>query len=331
MTFGFDSTTDDVLAGVDLSGKRIVVTGASAGLGVETTRALAAHGAHITMAVRDPAKAEGAAAEVATALGGRPAGLEIRQLDLGSLASVRAFAAGFLADHQRLDVLINNAGVMACPLGHTTDGFEMQFGTNHVGHFLLGELLAPALEAAAPSRVVMLSSRGHSFSDVNLDDPNFEHTTYEPFVAYGRSKTANALHAVGYEARRAASGVHAFSVHPGGIHTELGRHMTPETLESLRTQMAAEGRSFRWKTIPQGAATSCWAATASELDAHGGAYLEDCGVAAVSDEGGLERGVRSYAIDPTRADALWDLSERLVATREPATSRWGGRRGRSHR
>jgi NAD(P)-dependent dehydrogenase (short-subunit alcohol dehydrogenase family) len=315
MPFGFESTTDDVLTGVDLSGKRIVVTGASAGLGIETVRALASRGAHITMAARDPAKAERAADEVTAALGGRPIGLEIRSLDLGSLASVRAFADGFVAEHHRLDALINNAGVMACPYGHTTDGFETQFGTNHLGHFLLAELLTPALEAAAPSRVVMVSSRGHAFADVDLDDPNFERTPYEPFVAYGRSKTANALHAVGYDARRSPRGIHAFSVHPGGIRTELGRHMTPETRAALGVQMAAEGRSFRWKTTAQGAATSCWAATASELDAHGGAYLEDCSVAAVSDEGALVQGVRAYALDSGRADALWELSERLTAAR----------------
>ena len=311
MTFGFDSTTDDVLDGVDLSGLHAVVTGASTGLGEETTRALAAHGASITMAVRDLERGRAAAARVREACATEPV-LEIRELDLGSLASVRAFASGFLAEHQRLDLLINNAGVMACPYGTTSDGFELQFGTNHLGHFLLANLLLPALVAAAPSRVVSLSSRGHAFSDVDLDDPGFEHTPYDEFGAYGRAKTANALFAVGFDQRFASQGVHAYSVHPGGIITELGRHMTPEIINSLTDRLASSGRSFNWKTIPQGAATSVWAATAPELLQHGGAYLEDCGVAEATDDETLNNGVRPYAIDPDRADALWQLSERMV-------------------
>jgi NAD(P)-dependent dehydrogenase (short-subunit alcohol dehydrogenase family) len=308
MTFGFESTTDDVLDGVDLTGKHIVVTGASTGLGEETVRALASRGARVTMAVRDVDRGAAAADRVRATV--PDAQLSLAELDLASLASVRAFGADM--GDARIDVLINNAGVMACPYAQTSDGFEMQFGTNHLGHFLLGELLAPALLAGAPSRVVMLSSRGHAFSDVNLDDPGFERTEYSPFVAYGRSKTANALHAVGFDARRSSEGVHAFSVHPGGIHTELGRHMTPEVTAALRSQLEAEGRSFRWKTIPQGAATSVWAATAPELEAHGGAYLEDCGVASVQDDGALDTGVRPYAQDGVRADALWSLSEQMV-------------------
>jgi NAD(P)-dependent dehydrogenase (short-subunit alcohol dehydrogenase family) len=308
MTFGFESTTDDVLDGVDLGGRHVVVTGASTGLGEETTRALAAHGARITMAVRDLERGAAAADRVRATV--PDAQLALAELDLSSLASIRDFAADM--DGAAVHVLINNAGVMACPYGRTDDGFEMQFGTNHLGHFLLTELLTPALLAGAPSRVVMLSSRGHAFSDVDLDDPGFERTEYSPFVAYGRSKTANALHAVGFDGRRADDGVHAFSVHPGGIHTELGRHMTPEVTAALRSQLEREGRSFRWKTIPQGAATSVWAATSPELDAHGGAYLEDCGVAEVNDDGALETGVRSYAQDARRADALWEMSAQMV-------------------
>jgi len=313
-TLGFSSTTDDVLVGIDLSGKQVVVTGASTGLGEETTRALAAHGANVTMAVRDVSRGEAAAARIRGSV--PDAQLEIMQVDLASLASVRSFAEEYLAQHDRTDVLINNAGLMACPQGTTVDGFELQFGTNHLGHFLLGVLLAPSLvESAetggAPSRLVSLSSRGHAFADVDLEDWNFEHTPYDPFVAYGRAKTANALFALGFQQRYGDHGVLALSVHPGGIHTELGRHMTRETIASLLERIGPGG-NFAWKTIPQGAATSVWAATSPNLRGHGGAYLEDCSVAETGDDESLNSGVRPYAIDPERADALWTLSERLV-------------------
>ena len=310
MAFGFASTTDDVLSGHDLRGVRAVVTGASTGLGEETTRALAAHGAHVVMAVRDPARGALAADRIRVEC--PDASLEIRQLDLGSLASVREFAGGFLADHAQLDLLINNAGVMACPYGTTTDGFELQFGTNHLGHFLLANLLVPALIAGAPARVVSLSSRGHAFSDIDLADPGFQRTEYGEFIAYGRAKTANALFAVGFDRRYADQGVHAYSVHPGGIHTELGRHMTPAVIAQLTGRLSESGRSFAWKTIPQGAATSVWAATAPELDQHGGAYLEDCSVAEVSNDESSNSGVRPYAVDPRNADALWEYSVTAV-------------------
>ncbi len=309
-TFGFSSTTDDVLAGHDLTGRHVLVTGGSTGLGEETSRALAAHGATVTLAVRDLARGEAAAARIRAIV--PAADLRLRQVDLASLASVRSFADGFVADHSSLDVLINNAGIMACPQGSTVDGFELQFGTNHLGHFLLGVLLAPALVTGAPSRLVSLSSRGHAFAPVDLADWNFEQTTYEPFVAYGRAKTANALFAVGFQQRFGDQGVQAFSVHPGGIHTELGRHMTPEVIQTLLARVADSGREFAWKTIPQGAATSVWAATAPELDGHGGAYLEDCGIAEISEDEGANTGVRPYAVDAATADALWTLSERLV-------------------
>lgn len=316
-SFGFSTTTDEVLAGHDLTGTLAVVTGASTGLGEETTRALAAHGATVVMAVRDPERGRAAADRIRSVV--PDARLELRELELASLASVRSFADGLLADHDRLDLLINNAGIMACPEGTTVDGFELQFGTNHLGHFLLGVLLAPALVAGAPSRLVSLSSRGHSFADVDLDDWNFERTPYDPFAAYGRAKTANALFAVGFQRRFGHLGVEAFSVHPGGIRTELGRDMTRETRAALFTRLAdataAAAGEFTWKTIPQGAATSVWAATAPELAGRGGAYLEDCGIAAVGDEAGLSNGVMPYAVDPDRADALWELSERLVGLR----------------
>ncbi|MBK5289394.1 MAG: SDR family NAD(P)-dependent oxidoreductase [Acidimicrobiia bacterium] len=308
MTFGATSTTDDVLEGVDLTGRHVVVTGASAGLGEETTRALAQHGARVTMAVRDPRRGDAAADRIRATV--PDARLDVRVLDLGSLASVRTFAAEFLVENDHIDVLINNAGVMACPWATTADGFELQIGTNHIGHFLLTQLLTPALGAG--SRVVALSSAGHRFSDVDLDDPNFERTEYEPWVAYGRSKTANALFAVELDRRLADQGAHAYSLHPGGIVTELGRHLTEETIAVLTDSMPA-GQAMEWKTVPQGAATTVFAATAPELDAHGGAYLEDCAVAERNDVPDARGGIKSYAIDPDRAAALWLKSEEWVS------------------
>ncbi|MGZ4713808.1 MAG: SDR family NAD(P)-dependent oxidoreductase [Acidimicrobiia bacterium] len=307
MTFGATTTTDEVLDGLDLTGKRYLVTGASTGLGEETTRALAAHGAAVTMAVRDVPKGEAAATRVRESVS--DARVEVRELDLASLASVRAFAGEFRDACPRLDALVNNAGVMACPHGTTADGFELQIGTNHIGHFLLTVELLDRLDAG--SRVVALSSAGHRFSDVDLDDPNFERTEYEPWVAYGRSKTANALFAVELDRRLRERGAHAFSLHPGGIMTELGRHLTEETMGTLAASIPA-GQSMDWKTVPQGAATTVFALTAPELEEHGGAYLEDCAIAVRNDEAGSRGGIRSYAIDPDRAAALWQRSEEWV-------------------
>ena len=307
MTFGATSTTDEVLHGIDLTGKHFLVTGASAGLGEETTRALAAHGATVTMALRDPDRGDAAAQRIREAV--PEARLEVMLLDLASFADIRRFAAAFLALHDRVDGLINNAGIMACPQASTVDGFELQIGTNHVGHFLLTQLLMPTLGPG--SRVVSLSSAGHRFSDVDLDDPNFEKTAYEPWVAYGRSKTANALFAVELDRRFADRGAHAYSLHPGGIMTELGRHLTEESIATLTGSVPA-GEPMEWKTISQGAATTVFAATAPELGAHGGAYLEDCAVAQPNDVPESRGGIRSYAIDPARALALWERTEGWV-------------------
>lgn len=309
-TFGAESTTDDVLEGVDLRGKRVLVTGASAGLGLETTRALAARGASVTMAVRDPAKGEAARDQVLASV--PDADLDLRELDLADLASVRRFAAGFLAEHPRLHLLIANAGVMACPKGTTADGFETQLGTNHLGHFLLIQLLTPALVASGGARVVLLSSAGHRFGPVDLDDPWFERRPYDAWEAYGQAKTANVLCAVELDRRLADQGVRAFAVHPGGIHTELGRHLTDETLGVLMERLAAAPAPTVWKTVPQGAATTVWAATSPELDDRGGLYLEDCHVAEVTDDPDARAGVRAYAMDPQQARALWAWSEEQV-------------------
>jgi NAD(P)-dependent dehydrogenase (short-subunit alcohol dehydrogenase family) len=243
-------------------------------------------------------------------------------LDLASLASVRAFAKDFLATHDRLDLLINNAGVMATPFGHTADGFELQLGTNHLGHFVLTCLLAPALLAAAPARIVNLSSGGHVISDVHWDDPNFARHDYEKWTAYGQSKTANVLFTVELERRLGACGVHAYAVHPGMIMTDLGRHLTPDDIAALQAMAkrpsggagagsggggGGGGRGLPpFKSVPEGAATTVWAATAPELAARGGTYLEDCAISS---------GHAPWALDAKAARRLWELSEELVGER----------------
>ena len=314
--FGATSTTDEMLEGVDLGGKRILVTGASAGLGVETARALAAHGAVVVGAVRDLDKGREATAPVReqAAHGGS---LELVQLDLASLASVRACADALMATGEPFDLIIANAGVMACPKGETADGFETQFGTNHLGHFVLVNRIASLLKPG--SRLVNLSSAGHRFSDVDLEDPNFEHTPYAEFVAYGRSKTANVLFAVEFDRRHKDRGVRATAVHPGGIQTELGRHMTPEVTQQMITAVNAAqppgAPAFQWKSIPQGAATSVWSGVVAAAELVGGRYCEDCHVAEVTAEPGMRGGVQPYAIDPEHAKALWAKSEEMVGER----------------
>jgi NAD(P)-dependent dehydrogenase (short-subunit alcohol dehydrogenase family) len=303
-TFGPETTTDEVLAGVDLSGTHAVVTGASTGLGEETARALAAHGASVTLAVRDPERGVAALERIRASAPGATLGLVT--VDLASFASIRRAAAELFETRDRIDLLINNAGVMACPPMRTADGFELQFGTNHLGHFLWTVLLWPAVLAAPSPRIVALSSAGHRFGDVDLDDVNFDHTPYDPWVAYGRSKTANALFAVEAQRRLGDRGL-AFSVHPGTIQTELARHLTHETLTTLIESLPPD-EPMVWKSVPAGAATTVYAATDPGLAHHGGAYLEDCGVAAVTDDPASRHGVRDYAVDPDRAAALWERS-----------------------
>jgi NAD(P)-dependent dehydrogenase (short-subunit alcohol dehydrogenase family) len=313
-TFGETSTTDEVLDGVDLSGKRVLVTGVSAGLGVETARVLAAHGAQVVGAARDLKKAEAATAQVrADAKNG--GSLELIELDLASLASVRACADRLNADGRKFDVVICNAGVMATPQGKTADGFETQFGTNHLGHFVLVGRIAGLIKDGG--RLVNLSSAGHRFSDTDVEDPNFEHTEYTPFGAYGRSKTANILFAVEFDRRHKARGVRATAVHPGGIMTELGRHMTDEMREQMLASVnaanaAAGAPAFAWKTIPQGAATSVWAGFVGAADAVGGHYCEDCHVAELQPNPEVRNGVKPYALDGEHAKALWAKSEAMV-------------------
>src|SRR6266852_3559359 len=317
--FGATSTTEEVLAGVNLHGKRILVTGVSAGIGVETARSLAAHGAQVVGAARNLAKAKTATAQVLKECTFNVGSFELIELDLADLKSVRRCAAALLAKGEPFDVVIANAGVMATPFLHTADGFEMQFGTNHLGHFVLVNRIAPLIRAGG--RLINLSSAGHRYSNVNLQDPNFERTPYEPFVAYGRSKTANILFAVAFDTRHRGNGIRAAAVHPGGIQTELDRHADPGRIEKLvaqiNEQLAAQGKGpFQWKTIPQGAATSVWAGVVAPAEEIGARYCENCHVAnIVPDDAAItvvSEGVRAYAVDATNAEALWKKSEEMV-------------------
>jgi NAD(P)-dependent dehydrogenase (short-subunit alcohol dehydrogenase family) len=317
--FGATSTTKDVLSGIDLRGKRILVTGVSAGLGVETARSLAAHGAHVVGAARDLAKAKAATAQVRNDAASNAGRFELVELDLASLKSVRACADQLLEEGEPFDVVIANAGVMATPFGKTADGFETQFGTNHLGHFVLVNRIASLLRDGG--RLINLSSAGHRYSNVDLGDPNFERTPYEPFVAYGRSKTANILFAVAFDKRHQDRGVRAAAVHPGGIRTELGRYAEPgrieKVIEELNRQLAAQGKGpFQWKSIPQGAATSVWAAVVAPANEIGGQYCENCHVGRIVPDDApitaVSEGVRRYALDPNSSEALWKKSEEMV-------------------
>jgi NAD(P)-dependent dehydrogenase (short-subunit alcohol dehydrogenase family) len=300
-TFGFESTTDEVIAGRDLRQKVAIVTGASSGLGRETARALASAGCHVYLAGRNEEKLASVAAEIAESAPG--ARCDVAPLDLTSLQQVRCFADDFMAHNEHLHLLINNAGVMNTPLERTAEGFELQFGTNHVGHFLLTCLLVPALLRDAPARIVNLSSGGHMASDIVWDDPNFERRPYDPFSSYGQSKTANILFTVELERRLGDRGVHAYAVHPGLVATELGRYMTPELWAQLKEKAKQGGGMPTRKSLGQGAATTVWAATAPGIEDVGGSYLADC---QVSDH------YAAWARDPAAAARLWALTEQLV-------------------
>ncbi|MGW7611188.1 SDR family NAD(P)-dependent oxidoreductase [Streptomyces sp. NPDC054766] len=302
--FGALSTADDVLHGVDLSGKLAIVTGGYSGLGLETTRALVKAGARVVVPARRPATAREALADVD--------GAETDELDLGDLDSVRAFAERFLASGRVIDVVIDSAGIMACPETRVGPGWEAQFATNHLGHFALVNRLWPAIEPGG-ARVVSVSSAGHHYSGIRWDDVHWR-TGYDKWEAYGQAKTANVLFAVELDRRGRDSGVQAFSLHPGGILTPLQRHLPKQEMvergwiDENGTPLNPEG----FKTPQQGAATQVWAATSPQLAGMGGVYCEDCDIAEPAPADGTRTGVRAYATDPEQAARLWELSAELT-------------------
>ncbi|HEY1906851.1 MAG TPA: SDR family NAD(P)-dependent oxidoreductase [Myxococcaceae bacterium] len=292
--FNRNSTAAEVIRGHDLRGKTAIVTGGSAGIGLETTRVLSTAGARVIVPARDLEKARAAVGKLAT----------VEPMELTDPASIAAFADRFLKAGTKLDLLIDNAGIMANPLTRVARNIESQFATNHVGHFELTVRLWPALLKTQAPRIISLSSVGHRRSPVDFDDWNFERKPYDRWVAYGQSKSANALFAIGANAR----GVKSFSVHPGGILTGLGKFMTPEETDSLVTR----ARNMM-KTVEQGAATTVWAAVSHQLDALGGVYCENCNIAEpVPADSQETRGVRPWAMDPALAERLWALSEKIT-------------------
>jgi NAD(P)-dependent dehydrogenase (short-subunit alcohol dehydrogenase family) len=317
MTQQFDatSTADDVLGALDLTGKRFLITGAASGVGAETARALAARGAAVVGAVRDPAKNMPEIDNVRATAQQAGGSLDLVALDLSALASVRACAEELVADGHRFDGVIANAGVMATPFGLTEDGFEQQFGINHLGHFVLVNRIAPLIREGG--RMVSLSSNGHRGADVDLDDPNFTRAAYDMWTAYGRSKTANALFAVEFDRRHRARGVGGCSVMPGTSDTPLMRHLSDADRDAVFRKIDADRAAkdmgpLLKKTVGQMAATSVWAAVVADAEEIGGRYLEDCHIAPIDDRPGVGDGVMSYALDPESARRLWTRSEELV-------------------
>ena len=303
--FSSTSTAEEVLAGVDLSGRRILVTGVSAGIGVETARALVAQGAMVVGTARNLKKAQSVSEQIRAQATSRTK-LELIELDLASLASVRSCADLLLAAGKPFDGIIANAGLMAGPKAETADGVEAQFGINYLGHFVLINRIASLLNPGA--RVVMVSSAGHRRADVDLQDPNFEQTPYNEYLAYGRSKTATILFAVEFDRRHKARGIRATAVHPGAIQTETVQKL----IEALGTGKDAAVAAFDWKTVPQGAATSVWAGFVAPAGEVGAMYCEDCHVAGVIDDPSAKTGVRSYALNPDSAKALWAKGEEMA-------------------
>ncbi len=317
MSQGATATATDVIGPLRLDGRNAVVTGASGGIGLETARVLAAAGANVTIAVRDPAKGAAAVAAILSEL--PDAQVDQEALDLASLQNIREFCERLRRRDVPLDLLVNNAGVMFPPLTRTDDGFELQFGTNHLGHFVTTAGLLPLLLGAREPRVVNVSSAGHAMSGVDFDDPNFDRREYDKFVGYGQSKTANVLFATELDRRYQDRGLHSFSLHPGMIATDLARHMDTEDFnrlieraQSRATHDGVDDDSDRpatgmpsFKSIPQGAATTIWACIAPELDTHGGAYCSDCAIATAE----------PWARDASYAQRLWEVSEHLTATR----------------
>jgi NAD(P)-dependent dehydrogenase (short-subunit alcohol dehydrogenase family) len=303
--FGASSTAKEVVAGIDLTGKNVIVTGGYSGLGFEVTRALVGAGANVTVPARRPEVARETLKEL---------DVEIATLDLGDLDSVRAFAESYLATGKQLDILVNNAAIMAAPLTRVGDGWESQFATNHLGHYALTNLLWPALKKADGARVVELSSSGHKLSSVRFDDYNFANE-YDKWVAYGQAKTANSLFAIKLDELGQRDNVRAFAVHPGGIMTPLQRHLPREEMIASGWMDEEGNVNSRFKSTEQGAATTVWAATSPRLSGLGGVYCEDCDIARPTDAASSEArisGVNAHAIDHDAADRLWTLSADLT-------------------
>jgi NAD(P)-dependent dehydrogenase (short-subunit alcohol dehydrogenase family) len=312
---GEETSAEEVAREVDLSGKTIVLTGGSAGLGVETARVLASRGARIISVVRNEAKGQAAAAEIRESV--PDAEIELAVLDLFDLDSVKRGADEIAKRCASIDRLINNAGVMACPLGRTSEGLDTQLGTNHLGHFVLTARLIPQLLAGSPSRIVNLSSAGHRLSPFRFEDPWFEKEPYDKWIAYGQAKTANVLFSIALDKRYKDRGLRAFAVHPGAIQTELSRHMDQDDLKDLMARRPSN-EPMKFKPVPQGAATTVWAAIAPELEGRGGLYCEDCHVAEESNDETRMDGIRSWALDLEAAEKLWALSEEWSGETFPA-------------
>ncbi len=309
--FGAKTPAAEVLKGLDLSGKNVVVTGGYSGIGIETVRALAGAGAKVTV----PARRPDAAAE---ALGQVSGDIEIATMDLGDVASTRKFSGDYVGTGRPLDILINNAGIMACPLDRVGPGWERQFGVNHLGHMAMTVGLLPALQKANGSRLVALSSTAHIRGDVNWDDPHYQTSEYDKWGAYAQAKSANALFALGADRKWDEYGVTAFGVHPGGIFTPLQRHLPEEEMVALGWKNP-DGTippmiEAMFKTPEQGASTATWAATSPMLEGRGGEYCEDCDIAQLAgpDSQGWEH-AREWITDEAKADRLWEMSEAMLA------------------
>ena len=306
--FNNKTTTYDVLEGLDIKGRKVLITGGSSGLGTETAFALASKGSHVIITARDMEKGREVVEEIKKSTKNEL--VELYKLELDSLKSVREFAEYLKEKHDSLDILINNAGVMACPHSFTQDGFEMQFGTNHLGHFLLTGLLVPILTKGKNPRIVNVSSARHQASGVDFDDLAFENRDYDKWLSYGQAKTANILHCLGLEKRLSSKGIHAYSLHPGVIKTKLIRHLGEDDFEKIN-KLVIEGKLIR-KNLQEGAATQIYAATAPELEGKGGLYLSDCQIMTVSDEIVGQHALRSFAFDTELAEKLWSVSENMV-------------------
>jgi NAD(P)-dependent dehydrogenase (short-subunit alcohol dehydrogenase family) len=315
--FGPRTTAEEALANRDLRGKVAIVTGGHAGLGLETTRVLSNAGATVVIGSRDPQKAQRAVAEMKN--------VEVVQLDLASPTSIDRFASGFLGSNRALDLLINNAGIMATPLMRDDRGYEMQFATNHLGHFQLTASLWDSLKKSGNARVVVLSSLGHRASKVDFRDPNFNQRPYNKWAAYGQSKSANSLFAVELDKRGEQDGIRAFAVHPGGILTDLARYLTGEDFHAFgiyRADGVLKGPDWL-KNIEQGAATTVWCAVSPQLNSKGGVYCEDCDIApTLPADSELSSGVRPWAVDKAAAEALWVLSEELTGLSRSSFHQW---------